>query len=75
MTCAHPLDTAGRRSAGSDPPQIWKGMVRRPDWDTGGVSIEYTLLAAFIAAVVAAAIFALHGVVAGLFTDGSNAFP
>jgi len=50
-------------------------MVRRPDWDTGGVSIEYTLLAAFIAAVVAAAIFALHGVVAGLFTDGSNAFP
>lgn len=43
--------------------------------DVGGISVEYALLAAFIAAVVAGAVFALHGVVGGLFSQGSDVFP
>jgi Flp pilus assembly pilin Flp len=44
------------------------------DRDDGATSVEYALIAAFIAAVVAAAVFGLHSVVADLFRQGSDAF-
>lgn len=42
--------------------------------DNGAISTEYALLAAFIAAVVAGAVFALHNVVGQLFSMGFAAF-
>jgi Flp pilus assembly pilin Flp len=47
-------------------------MKRR---DIGGISVEYALLAAFIAAIVASSIFVFHGAVAELIRKGSAVFP
>jgi Flp pilus assembly pilin Flp len=48
---------------------------RHREYDQGATSVEYALLAGFIAAVAAAAFLGLGSLVLSLFEQGKGAFP